>query len=124
MKKIKRWFGADTDSEVDSSENDDINDGTWNKVDRKKANDLKKKHSEKKKKNKIALEAKKASHILGISPITESEINFFRKENYYETAKWLAVEQYLKNYLMYTNEELADIKLCETKAPGINFPLT
>ena len=57
----------------------------------------------------------KARHLLGISPITNEEIEVKRDTSVnYEEAKLCAVKDYLRNYLCSNEMEIKDMKIVET----------
>ena len=115
MRKIKKWFGDETESDPESSESDISGDDTWSQIERKKRNKLKKKKSEKNKKEKQTMNATKASHILGLSPIYTDSVNSYTESTKtYEEAKINAVKEYLNEKLKFNDEELEDMKLKET----------
>ena len=117
MAKLRKWFGVDTESgsESGSSDNESTDTEDWNQVDRRKRNKLKLKTQEKNKKHKQSMNASRASHILGISPIHSETISSYMSEGLkFEQAKIKAVHQYLHFYLKFEDEELDIMDIKET----------
>ena len=71
MKALKRWFGDETISELESSDSDNSD---WGQVDRRKRNKQMKKRLVKKKSDKVVLTLNKPRHILGIGPLTDEDL--------------------------------------------------
>ena len=117
MKKLKRWFGDETDSNSESStetEDDDTDPASWKQIDRQEKSKLKKRKQKRNRKQKVAQTAVKASHLLGINPIGKQAIDYHLQGNTYEGAKILAVESYLEHYLKFNEQELKEMKIKET----------
>ena len=119
--KIIKWFGDEPESsteessEIDSEKEDD-NDDWQGKIDRKNKNKERRKRNHLNKKRKKEMTARKAKHIIGISPVTNNSINFYKTDtNTLVEAKILAAQEFLQHYLDYTDTELAEIKITETQ---------
>ena len=114
MKKLRRWFGDELETETESTDSDGTDDDTWNQVERKRINKLKKKKNEKNKRDKIATTSTKASHLLGLQPVHAETIQAYRVDKTYEEAKVLAARDYLASHLKFEKEELDAMQLNET----------
>ena len=115
MKVLRRWFGDETESEEDMTEDseDDVNE--WDMVARRKKNKEKKKLAMRKKLDKVESVNKKASHIQGIGPIRMEDIEEQRETGMeYEEAKTTSLKKFLKDFLMYEEKELSDMSIKET----------
>ena len=112
MKKLRRWFGDETDSEVSDSDNDS---DSWSTVERTAKNRQKRKEQQKRKKKIEMQTLQKAKHLLGITPISREEIERQRDntENF-EEAKLAAVNEYLRSYLCFSEKEIEEMKISET----------
>ena len=126
MKALRRWFGDDTQSEVDSSsssaadtDKEDEETNEWKKTDRKLKNKQKKKQSDRKKQERMELNARKAKHIIGLGKIITDSINHFKKTTkHFKDAKELAVQEYLEYCLMFSREEVEMMEIGETQISG------
>ena len=120
MKKLRNWFGMDTDDDEDdeSSSDSDSDPGLpsgWKEIQRKAKNKAKKKIQKKNRQEKVATTARKASHLLGLSPISDRDIDAFRVEGVsYEAAKRLAAKNYLCHFLKFDESKLNDMDIKET----------
>ena len=125
MSKLRKWFGVETESGSESStDSNDSNDSEeWSQVERKKRNKLKLKMQDKKKLHKQSMNASRASHIIGLSPIhPETVQGYMSKGIKFEQAKLAAVRNYLQFYLKFEDDEVdnMDIKETMTAAKGDN----
>ena len=124
---LKNWF-ADEDTELDTGDEDTSDeeqndkDEDWNKVERREKN-KKKKKSKKLKNKKIMNEtAMKARDIIGLGPISQSDVERQRVPGKdYEFAKLAAVRRYLKSFLKYNEWELAELDIVSTKMAKDNI---
>ena len=116
MKKLRKWFGIETESGTETSTESDTDDSEdWNQVDRKKRNKQKIKLQEKNKAHKQAMNASRASHIIGLSPIhPETITGYMNKGLKFEQAKLAAVKNYLQFYLKFDDEEIENMDIKET----------
>ena len=117
MRKLKRWFGDETeiDSSMATSDTDDDDDPSgWKKVQRKEKCKIRKKNQKTNKNIKVAQSAVKASHLLGVKPICKQAIDVHLQGNSYETAKILAVKEYLSHYLKFDEQEMDEMNIKET----------
>ena len=119
MKSIKKWFGQESpvSSEV-SSESDDAseNENDEERVNRKERNRIRRKRNLENRKNLKAEIATKASHTIGCHPIKEEEVNYLNdKLGDISKAREQAVRNFLKEYLQFNVEELADVEIVDTK---------
>ena len=118
MKKIRNWFGVDTDDDIDSSSDSDSDPdlpSSWKEIERKAKNKAKKEIQTKNRQERVALNSRKASHLLGLSPFGEKDIDTFRVDGVdYESAKWLAAKNYLRHFLKFYESELNEMGIKET----------
>ena len=124
MKALIRWFGDETSDEDDTE--DDSETEQWQTVDRVAMNKKKAKAAKKKKAVKIEKINTKASHIIGLGPISMDCLNYHRNntENY-DTANISAVKDWLNNYLKFDSTEIEEMEIKETltsaKGDGIMY---
>ena len=72
MRKLKRWIGEETENSDSDTETDSSEDPTsWNHISRREKNRQKTRQTKKNRALKAAQHARKASHILGIYPISD-----------------------------------------------------
>ena len=110
---VKHWFG-DCDDDSSSSEDDDeeesadISEENWNKIDRIKKNKQRRRRSKEKKRIKRTEVLDKAQRMIGIGPITDSDIEdaFENDSEDYEAAKTRAAKIHLAKSYEYTDREL------------------
>ena len=117
MKKLKNWFcDSEEEEELSSEEEEKAGEKEWEAVDRKEKN---RKRKEKRRERDIRMRsetASKASKIVGIGPITKDTIKHFERINEnLEKAKLAAVEEYLQHYLNYSNREIKELSIKDTK---------
>ena len=112
MRRLRNWFG-DTESEESEEEKDNED---WNLVDRKRKNQEKKEKAEmRKKKNRIKTTAK-ARNIVGAGPMKKSSVEYFQRKGLdFEQAKREVVNEFLKFYLQYEEEDIEDLKIVDTQ---------
>ena len=89
----------------------------WTKVERQNRNRIKIKKMKDKKLRKKMEVMKKARHMVGLGPmrLETVEIHLKIERNNYEKAKEKAVHEHLTRYYKYNTEELAAVKIAETK---------
>ena len=118
MKAIRKWFAQESPdgSEVSSESGTSGNESEAEVINRRERNRNRRKRNHENRKNKKAEAAKKASHTIGCQPISEADIEAHRKKtNDIVKARELAARDFLKNYLQFTDEELKDVTIMETK---------
>ena len=114
MKALHRWFGDESVLDINSSDSD-VDTIEWDTVDRKRRNKAKKKAAEKKKLYIIEQTNWKTEHILGLGPISSAEIQENMKTaTDYESAKKMAVKDFLSNFLMFEQDNLVNLTISET----------
>ena len=114
----RKWF-AEISSESSES---DSNDEEWGKVNRVDKNKEKKNRLKKHKQKKEIDVYKKANHMIGIGPVTKQSIEYhMEKTNNYDDAKEHAVREFLEYYLKFSEDELDEMTIVETKiATGVD----
>ena len=110
MKKLRSWFG-DESSEEEISSDDSEDNNEWDKIERKKRNKDKKKRRKEAKDNIIAVTLEKTNHIIGLGPIPDEALT---KHKDFKKAKMEAVREFLKDNLMFDDEELDEMDIKET----------
>ena len=110
MQKLKQWFGDETEDEETSpssskSDEDETDPAGWKHIEINEKSKLKRKKQRKSKLMREKQNATKASHLLGISPVSREAINAHREGNFYEMAKKLAVEEYLRHFFKFDNKK-------------------
>ena len=114
LKSLRKWFCNGSESEEDTTDTDEEG---WTSIDRKEKNKLKAKKTQRKKKDLETDVVDKASHILGLGPISQSQSLQFHIRNTHgiETAKREAIKDFLSFYLKFDEEELAEIRINDTQ---------
>ena len=107
---ILDWFGFDTTDESEP-ENEE-----WSAVERKKKG-IERRQRAAKRKEKIKREsALRASHMVSIGPISLGSVEYFRQNGEtFENAKKAAVKEFMKYNLDYSDEELDNLRIAETR---------
>ena len=109
---ISSWFGEETSSDSDSSEDTE----NWSEVDRKRKNLERRRRRRKLKKEKEQKISTKASSMAGVGPIDRSVVmNYMDRGLNFEEAKIAALKKYLKQNLGYNESELENLSIEETK---------
>ena len=111
----RKWF-AEISSESDS------NDEEWGKVNKVERNKERKNRMKKHRQKKEIDVYKKANHMIGIGPVKKQSIDYhMEKEHDYDDAKEKAVREFLEYYLKFSEEELEEMNIVETKlATGVD----
>ena len=108
---VKEWFGITT-----SSDDSDIEHKDWSEVDRRKRSNEKKERRKKRKENLKSECATRAAHMCSIGPISIDSVEFFRRKGQnFEVAKVSAFKEFLHYNLNYTEDELLQLKVEETR---------
>ena len=108
---ITNWFGDESEESETTTEDE----GEWNEIDRIRKNRDKIKAAKDKKKKKEQMTALKAQKMMGIGPITKETLDHFEGEKDPEAARRMAVKEILMYKLGFTNKELDEIDIKETK---------
>ena len=118
-KPIRDWFADNNSDNSDSDTSTDSNDDNrdqWSEIKRKKKNEQKKIERKKKKKMKMEEVAGRMRHMIGVGPIPKASIEYFNKDSKDATeARVKAVQEYLKYYLNFDDEELELLKILDSK---------
>ena len=118
MKNIKKWFGQESpdSSEVSDDSEASENEKDEERIDRKDRNRRRRKRNEANRKNLKAEVATKASKTIGCHPIKECDIAELKaKLGDGGKARIEAVKIFLRNFLQFNTEELAEIEIKDTK---------
>ena len=101
------------DSTTEESEEDKED---WSDVMRKRKSEEKRRMRKKRRENRKTECSTKAANMASLGPISWDSINYFRKAGRSpETAKTLAVKEFLQYNLNYTVEELEELDIVETR---------
>ena len=121
---ITQWFGEDSSSEESTDSTDSELNSPWQDVNRKRKNEEKRKRLKRKRKEKMERCSLKASHMVGVGPVTmESVEGYLNKGMSFEKAKVIALKDFLAENLGYIQDELDVLSVQETKfsKPGENI---
>ena len=111
--QITSWFGSDSTSEEEEIEETV---GEWSNIDRKKrSQDRRQKTAIRRQKQKQEVSLK-AAHMASLGPISIDSVRYFQnKKVNFEEAKVKAVEEFLKYKLDYSEDELKEVEIKETR---------
>ena len=116
---VTKWMEEEPNMHVLSSSSEDENDGKWSSVERKKKNLEKMKERKKRKKMKMTEIATKMRHTIGIGPIDDDNIRYFEEREKDKTlALKNAVTEYLRYFLDFNDEEIAELEILDVRRTG------
>ena len=126
MRKLRSWFyDSENDSENENSDMEERNtdEEEWEEINRKDRNRERKEKQTKNRRNIQAKTASKASHMVGLGPITKETINHFVEiHKDIEVAKIEAIKEFLEFYLRYDKNEIEKLDIGATQsAPNDNI---
>ena len=101
-------------------------DKDWEGTAERKAKEKEKKERRQRvRKNKVAFTANKAKHIIGLGPIRQESIDYFHDITAdFNTAKEMAVSEFLTEFLQFQTDEVQELTILETmiaKEPDIVY---
>ena len=99
-----------------TSEESDEDTSEWTSVDRKKKEEQRKRRAQCKRENLKKQCASRAANMVSLGPVSWDSVNFFKyKGEDLETAKKLAVKEYLRYNLNYSWDVLNKLSIAETR---------
>ena len=118
MEELKKWFAEESPETSEVSENSESSDpeDVEETVERIKRNKMRKLRNRENKKKRKAETAMKASHTVGLKPISNRDIEAQReKAGDLNTARKDAVKKFLVDYLQFDKEDLETTEIIDTK---------
>ena len=118
IEELKKWFSQESPEVSEISSNSDTSgiEDEDKYVNRKERNRNRKERNKENKRRIKSDTATKASHTVGLKPISSQDIEIqLKSTGDIKQAREKAVRNYLKNYLQFNDEELEAVTILDTK---------
>ena len=115
---VKDWFAEENSDESDNSSSESSGTGNeeWKNVEQKKKQLRKKKDRKIRMKEKMEEIASRMMHMVGVGPIVKQTVQHFEQmAGNPESARKMAIEEFLSFHLDFDQEELAKMNIVDTK---------
>ena len=115
---VKHWFGYDATDDEEIMTEDDEKEKTneWTTIERKEKRKEKERKKQRKRKERKEETARKAQAMIGLGPINwDSYEKEIKKEKNYEKVKLNLVNEHLRKYYKYDEDEIKQVEILETK---------